>query len=462
MLELTGIADAGNRRVKGYSMGMRQRLAIAAALLGDPEVLILDEPANGLDPPGIRWMRDLLRSEAAKGRAVLVSSHLLSEVSQSVDDIVVISKGELRASGPIDQVVAGAEGGAIRVRAPDAKGLAAALDAAGTRAPRGPIRRPARQRIERRGRRRGGEPEAGRALGADRGLALARGRLHGAHRRARGGRGGGSVRALLRSELIKLRTTRTFYALAGITIALAIVFVTLSAILSDPTEETVVSDVFLSDPTSLFILILAIVGITGEWRHRTITSSLLAAPLRVRFLAAKLLAFAAAGVLLSLAVSVVVGVIGMVILEIRDQPTPEVGELIEQFARNAGVAALLGALGVCIGALIRNQPTAIVFVLIMGFVVDTDSGVPGARRRAVQPDGCAAERRAGPGSRRRRDARRRFPRRRARPGPGARLDRCALRRGRRAAAGPRRGIASPSLQACPASRKKGDGRWLSS
>ena len=131
VLELTGIADAGNRRVKGYSMGMRQRLAIAAALLGDPEVLILDEPANGLDPPGIRWMRGLLRSEAARGRAVLVSSHLLSEVSQSVDDIVVISKGELRASGPIDQVVAGAEGGAIRVRAPDAKGLAAALDAAG-------------------------------------------------------------------------------------------------------------------------------------------------------------------------------------------------------------------------------------------------------------------------------------------------------------------------------------------
>ena len=131
VLELTGIADAGNRRVKGYSMGMRQRLAIAAALLGDPDVLILDEPANGLDPPGIRWMRGLLRSEAARGRAVLVSSHLLSEVSQSVDDIVVISKGELRASGPIDQVVRGAEGGVIRVRAPDAKALAGALDAAG-------------------------------------------------------------------------------------------------------------------------------------------------------------------------------------------------------------------------------------------------------------------------------------------------------------------------------------------
>jgi ABC-2 type transport system ATP-binding protein len=130
VLELVGIARAGNRRVKGYSMGMRQRLAIAAALLGDPEVLILDEPANGLDPPGIRWMRDLLRSEAARGRAVLVSSHLLSEIAQTVDDIVVIARGELRASGPLDEVI-GAAGGATRVRAPDAAGLAAALDGAG-------------------------------------------------------------------------------------------------------------------------------------------------------------------------------------------------------------------------------------------------------------------------------------------------------------------------------------------
>ena len=80
-------------------MGMRQRLAIAAALLGDPEVLILDEPANGLDPPGIRWMRDLLRPRPARGRAVLVSSHLLSEVAQSVDDVVVISHGVLRGRG---------------------------------------------------------------------------------------------------------------------------------------------------------------------------------------------------------------------------------------------------------------------------------------------------------------------------------------------------------------------------
>jgi ABC-2 type transport system ATP-binding protein len=130
VLELVGIAGAKNRRVKGYSMGMRQRLAIAAALLGDPEVLILDEPANGLDPPGIRWMRDLLRSEASRGRAVLVSSHLLSEVSQSVDDIVVISHGKLRASGPLQQVIGQAEGGATRVRAGDTEALERALQSA--------------------------------------------------------------------------------------------------------------------------------------------------------------------------------------------------------------------------------------------------------------------------------------------------------------------------------------------
>jgi ABC-2 type transport system ATP-binding protein len=127
VLAAVGLTEARDRRVKGYSMGMRQRLAIAAALLGDPEVLILDEPANGLDPPGIRWMRDLLRHEAGRGRAVLVSSHLLSEVAQSVDDVVVISHGKLRASGTLEQVLGGVDGPVTRVRAVEAKKLAGAL-----------------------------------------------------------------------------------------------------------------------------------------------------------------------------------------------------------------------------------------------------------------------------------------------------------------------------------------------
>ena len=116
LLERVGLTGAAGRRVKGYSTGMRQRLAIAAALLGDPEVLILDEPANGLDPPGIRWMRDLVRAEADRGRTVLVSSHLLSEVAQSVDDLVIISRGVLRASGPLEEVLGGAGEPVTRVR----------------------------------------------------------------------------------------------------------------------------------------------------------------------------------------------------------------------------------------------------------------------------------------------------------------------------------------------------------
>jgi ABC-2 type transport system ATP-binding protein len=126
-----GLTEAANRRVGGYSMGMRQRLGIAAALLGDPEVLILDEPTNGLDPPGIVWMRGLLREQASRGRAVLVSSHLLSEVAQSVDDVVVISRGRLRGHGTLESVLGGDEGLVTVVRAQDDERLSRALRSAG-------------------------------------------------------------------------------------------------------------------------------------------------------------------------------------------------------------------------------------------------------------------------------------------------------------------------------------------
>ena len=98
------LGDAMNRRVSGYSTGMRQRLGLAAALLGDPDVLILDEPANGLDPEGIAWLRNLLRSCAADGRTILISSHVLSEIAQTVDRVVIISRGELRFAGPLDDL----------------------------------------------------------------------------------------------------------------------------------------------------------------------------------------------------------------------------------------------------------------------------------------------------------------------------------------------------------------------
>jgi ABC-2 type transport system ATP-binding protein len=119
VLRLVELEGAGRRRAGGYSLGMRQRLGLATALLGDPEVLIADEPANGLDPQGIRWLRDFLRSLAAEGRTVLVSSHVLAEVAQTADEIVIVNRGRLVVQGPIGEVVARAAGG-TRVRSPDA------------------------------------------------------------------------------------------------------------------------------------------------------------------------------------------------------------------------------------------------------------------------------------------------------------------------------------------------------
>jgi len=104
MLELVGIPAAARQRAGGYSMGMRQRLGLAAALLGDPEVLLLDEPANGLDPEGIRWLRMLLRHLSSQGKTILISSHMLSEVEQTVDDVVIIANGKLIRQGPIDDL----------------------------------------------------------------------------------------------------------------------------------------------------------------------------------------------------------------------------------------------------------------------------------------------------------------------------------------------------------------------
>jgi ABC-2 type transport system ATP-binding protein len=128
LLELVALTDAANRRAGGYSLGMRQRLGLATALLGDPEVLVLDEPANGLDPQGIRWLRDFLRAQATDGRTVLVSSHVLAEMAQTVDEVVVISRGRLVAQGSLDELTAGTEA-PVWVRSPEHERLRTALAA---------------------------------------------------------------------------------------------------------------------------------------------------------------------------------------------------------------------------------------------------------------------------------------------------------------------------------------------
>jgi ABC-2 type transport system ATP-binding protein len=133
VLVQVGLADAGNRRAGGYSLGMRQRLALATALLGDPAVLVLDEPANGLDPEGIQWLRGFLRHMAHdQGRTVLVSSHLLSEVEQTVDRVVIVGAGRLVREGSMEQLRSGADGaGTVLVRSPEVARLADVLRADG-------------------------------------------------------------------------------------------------------------------------------------------------------------------------------------------------------------------------------------------------------------------------------------------------------------------------------------------
>ena len=132
-LERVGLAASARRRVGGFSLGMRQRLALAAALLGEPAVLILDEPANGLDPEGVQWLRRFLRQQAGEGRTVVVSSHLLAEVAQTVDHVVIIDRGRLVADAPLEELTSARAGGVL-VRTPEAVTLRDVLRGAGVRA----------------------------------------------------------------------------------------------------------------------------------------------------------------------------------------------------------------------------------------------------------------------------------------------------------------------------------------
>ncbi|MGK9219798.1 MULTISPECIES: ABC transporter ATP-binding protein [Microbacterium] len=123
VMELTGIAGVAKRRIGGFSLGMHQRLGIAATMLGDPHTLILDEPVNGLDPEGVHWVRGFVRSLAAEGRAIFLSSHLMSEMAQTADHIIVLGKGRILADAPVGDFLRGSERERTRVRSSDARRL---------------------------------------------------------------------------------------------------------------------------------------------------------------------------------------------------------------------------------------------------------------------------------------------------------------------------------------------------
>ncbi|WP_315584796.1 ABC transporter ATP-binding protein [Actinomyces viscosus] len=124
VLEITGLTSVAKKRVKGFSLGMGQRLGIAAALLGDPDVLLFDEPVNGLDPEGVKWVRETCRRLAGEGRTVFISSHLMSEMAQTADQLLVIGRGRILSAGPVDDVIASATTDRVRVASPQAGRLA--------------------------------------------------------------------------------------------------------------------------------------------------------------------------------------------------------------------------------------------------------------------------------------------------------------------------------------------------
>ncbi|MGV9767903.1 ABC transporter ATP-binding protein [Microbacterium sp. NPDC003461] len=135
VLELTGIESVARRRIGGFSLGMHQRLGIAATMLGDPQVLIFDEPVNGLDPEGVHWVRGFARARAAEGRTVFISSHLMSEMAQTADHIIVLGRGRVLADAPIAEFLAAARREVTRVRVSDAAALASLLGADGVSVP---------------------------------------------------------------------------------------------------------------------------------------------------------------------------------------------------------------------------------------------------------------------------------------------------------------------------------------
>jgi ABC-2 type transport system ATP-binding protein len=132
-LDLVGLTGDAKRKVGGFSMGMRQRLELASALIGDPDVLILDEPSNGLDPQGIAWLRDFMRFLAGEGRTILVSSHLLAEMAQTIDNVVIVSHGQLKAQGSLESIISGIAEVSMHARTPEADRLCAVLTEAGAR-----------------------------------------------------------------------------------------------------------------------------------------------------------------------------------------------------------------------------------------------------------------------------------------------------------------------------------------
>ena len=405
VLRIVGLEGVARRRAKGLSLGMGQRLGIASALLGDPAVLIFDEPVNGLDPDGIHWVRTLLRALAAEGRTVLVSSHLMSEMALTADHLLVIGKGRLIADTSVDEFVRSSSRQSVHVRSPQAAELAA-------RCRRGRRHRPGRDRPRRHrdhrdGQRRGGK--AGRRpwhrpVRAHPRPGLAGGGVHGTDPRQRGvpgGRGDPMTDAMitrtgpdhraafrastfgdvLRSEWTKLRSVRsTFWALT-VTVVLGVgLGAVISAAAAHGYAKISVSGKLSWDPTgvslagmaiaSLAIAVLGVLCISSEYSSGMIRTSLIAVPKRGRVLAAKSLVFAVVTFVVGEVTSFAAFFVGQALIS-GHAPHAALGDPgVARAVAGAGLyLTALAVLSVAAGALLRHPAAAIACMMAVLFVL---------------------------------------------------------------------------------------------
>ena len=335
MLDLVSLSDEESaRRVRDYSLGMRQRLGIATALIGDPEVLVLDEPANGLDPAGIRWMRDLLRGFANQGGTVLLSSHLLHEIEVIADDLVVIGNGRIVAAGTKSDLLAAAghvrqrhrprgSGDGPHRRRPHRRAVAGRRPYGRRHRPGrpcGPGRRrtPDRAAPRRRGRPRGDVPRAhqGQRTRGSRGMTTATAvEQHQTVERSRAESRHAPIpfRTIVGVELRKAFDTRSgFWLMAAI--AAAGVLAT-GAVLAFASDSDLTYDNFaaaIGVPMTILLPVVAILAVTGEWSQRAGLTTFTLVPHRGRVIRAKLVVTIAIG-LASMALALSVGALGNIV-----------------------------------------------------------------------------------------------------------------------------------------------------
>ena len=418
VLRPVGLEGVARRRVKGFSLGMSQRLGIASALLGDPAVLIFDEPGNGLDPDGIRWVRTLMRELAAEGRTVLVSSHLMSEMALTAGHLLVIGKGQLIADTSVDEFVRSSSRQSVHVRSPQAAELAAlcreagATVRAGTLPGSGPSAadtadRPRRHRDHRDGQRRGGE--AGRRpwhcpVRAHPRPGFAGGGVHGTDPGQRGIPGGGgdpvtgatiaaagpdhrvafrtaTFADVLCSEWTKLRSVRsTFWALTVVVVLGVGLGAVISVAAAHGYARSSASGKLSWDPTgislegvgiaTLAIAVLGVLCLSSEYSSGMIRTSLIAVPRRGRVLAAKSLVFAGVTFVLGEATCFTAFFVGQALIS-GHAPHAALGDPgVARAVVGGGLyLTVLAVLSVAAGTLLRHAAAAITCMVAVLFVL---------------------------------------------------------------------------------------------